>query len=206
MGRRIAFVSLAMVLAGACGETAAEVRRHTYAPSFRYLDDAQIRSSMGKLSILLTLIVGMAIGALCHAMLAGPSEPYGPEESNFTLVPASPPWLPQPPLDLAMKAAAGDTAASGALALFYDRCVARYRKADRKIADACIRLRDRWERIDFENGGSYGTSLAIEVLIAGKSCVDLRRAEFLLSRPDMKGASRDRWRKTVAEGLKRCAR
>lgn len=112
---------------------------------------------MGKLSILLLLIliVGMAIGALCHAMLAGPSEPYGPEESNFTLVPASPPWLPQPPRGLALKAAAGDTAASGDLALFYDRCVARYRKADRKIADACIRLRDRWERIDFENGGSY---------------------------------------------------
>ena len=42
---------------------------------------------MGKLSILLTLVIGMAIGALCCAMLAGPSEPYGPNESNF---PASP--------------------------------------------------------------------------------------------------------------------
>lgn len=40
-----------MVAVGAsCGETAAEVRRHTYAPSFHYLDEEQIRSSMGRLS------------------------------------------------------------------------------------------------------------------------------------------------------------
>lgn len=50
-GRNIGRVVPLLVLLGAsCSGAAEEVRQHTYAPSFRYLEDEQLRSSMGRLA------------------------------------------------------------------------------------------------------------------------------------------------------------
>jgi len=48
--RNVCLWLAAVAVATSCSGAAEEVRRHTYAPSFRYLDDDQIRSTMGKLA------------------------------------------------------------------------------------------------------------------------------------------------------------
>ena len=58
--RGIAVASCALLAAVACQQVASGVRKVTYPPDFRYLSDAQVRSSMGKLAPMTARLDGLS--------------------------------------------------------------------------------------------------------------------------------------------------
>lgn len=80
------------------------------------------------------------------------------------------------------KAAKGDAAASGRLAVRYAQCLDRRGIIPGIDQRMCLVLLRVWSTVDAENGGPFGTSHLARILSNSSNCADLNRSVFWYDR------------------------
>lgn len=91
---------------------------------------------------------------------------------------------------LIIRALRGSPEASTELIRIYDTCSGRS-DADQKRSELCWTEMNRWIEIGLQNGSATAAQMKVNELLQSKSCIDIYRAEYWLTRYKQAGAGNE---------------